>query len=105
MASPEYNLLVHNFITILKHTELKRNEDLDLSFLDDITRDIVRFYAKFFTQGDKKEALKILDQQTSIDGMALAKASFFFGCSVAIIVLILIENLKHPIESRELYLN
>ena len=49
MASPEFNLLVLNFMTLLKHTELKRNEDLDLSFLDDITRDIVRFYTTFFT--------------------------------------------------------
>lgn len=33
----------------------------------------------------------------------MAKASFFFGCSIAVVVLILIENFKHPIANTSLY--
>lgn len=54
MAAPEFNLLIQNFVTVLNNTELKKNEDLSLSYLDDITRDLVKFYATFFTKGDKK---------------------------------------------------
>ena len=45
--------MVQKFETILLETELKRNEDLDLSFLDDLLRDIVSFYSIYFTQGNK----------------------------------------------------
>lgn len=105
MAAPEFNLLIQNFLTVLTNTELKRNEDLNLSFLDDITRDIVRFYAIFFTKGDKKEAQKILEQQSSVDAMALARASFFFGSSIAIIVLIIIHNFRNSFVGTSLYVN
>lgn len=61
MAQPEFNILVKNFEAILANTQLKRNEDLELSFLDDLCRDIVQFYATLFTQEDKKRAQQILD--------------------------------------------
>ena len=96
IAQPKYNLLVQNFMTVLLNTELKRNEDITLSFLDDITRDIVRFYATFFTENDRKKAKNILEKQSSIDAIALAKASIFFGASMAIIALILLEKFSHP---------
>ena len=104
MAAPEFNLLNQNFMTVLNNTELKKNEDLSLSYLDDITRDLVRFYAIFFTKGDKKKAQEVLEQQSSIDAMALAKASFFFGCSIAVAVLILIEKFKHPLTGTSLFI-
>lgn len=56
MADPEYNILINNITTLLDNTELKRNENSQLSLLDDISRDIVRFYATFFTFGDRKKA-------------------------------------------------
>lgn len=76
-----------------------------MSYLDDITRDIVRFYAIFFTQGNKKKARRILEYQSSMDAMALAKAAFFFGCAMAIILLIVIENFKHPMKTSSLFVN
>ena len=83
-------------MTVLLNTELKRNEDITLSFLDDITRDIVRFYATFFTENDRKKAKNILEKQSSIDAIVLAKASIFFGASMAISALILLEKFSHP---------
>ena len=62
MAMPEFNLLNQNFATVLNNTELKKNEDLSLSYLDDITRDLVHFYAVFFMQGDKRKAQEVLEK-------------------------------------------
>lgn len=75
---------------VLAQTELKRNEDLDLSFLDDILRDIVTFYATFFTEGDRRQAKDLLEKKTSIDSGELAQTFFWFGGSIFISLLLIV---------------
>ena len=56
MVKPEYNLLVQNFEGILARTQLKHNEEQHDSFLGSLCRDMVHFYATFFSEGDRKKA-------------------------------------------------
>lgn len=105
MAEPQYNLLVQNFEKILLQTELKKNEDLDLSFLDDILRDIVHFYATFYTSGDKRKAKLILENQAGIHPGELAKTCFCLGGCVFVSILLIIQAIFNPVSNYALYMD
>lgn len=98
MANPEFNILIKNFEDILANTQLKRNEDIELSFLDDLCRDIVNFYATMFTNDDKKKARKILDQHDSISSETYTHFSFYLGGCIFMSLLLIINQIFNSIE-------
>lgn len=79
------NLLSENLHTILKETEMFSNE-----YIKRMHEDILSVVAMMYFDGDKKQALKVLDVRKEITHGQLMRLSLFSGATLSQLFMILV---------------